>query len=454
MTIFDAFTFFNELDILEIRLTELDSVVDRFVLVEATTTHKGDPKPLFFEANKARFAKWLPKIRHVVCDLPGGSGMAAIRRRELSQRNAILQGLYGARPDDLIHISDVDEIPRRECVIHGLEDGHIAVFDQTLYYYNVNTRADDPLRWRGTRAARYADVAALSPHIIRVGMGMPDSEYPKYVLMDNGGWHLSYFGDAEHIKRKMQSFMHQELVTEDVTDLAAIAARVAAGEDAWGRTEQQRFTIGAADDLPRAVRCDPARYAAYFHPDWRPMFHEDWYNAEQAALLGDIASIAPEGGAVVEIGAWEGRSAIAIAQAIQRHGRTLHVVDHWRGNGDEAADHPAALAAAERDVWTTFVQNMEHLTAWNYTPHKQSWRDWIATWHKPIAFLHLDAAHDETSVRDCLNAVKPFLIDGAYLCGDDAYNAGVKAGVTAALGDDVQVFEGRLWVKVWKHGND
>src|SRR4051812_40271897 len=117
MTLCDCFTFYNELDILEIRLRELYDVVDRFVLVEATHTHKGDPKPLHYATNRARFASWNDKIRHIVIgDLPVGDNLAAIRRREMGQRNAILLGLMDAQDDDIVLISDVDEIPRKSAV--------------------------------------------------------------------------------------------------------------------------------------------------------------------------------------------------------------------------------------------------------------------------------------------------------------------------------------------------
>jgi beta-1,4-mannosyl-glycoprotein beta-1,4-N-acetylglucosaminyltransferase len=66
--IYDCFTFFNELDILEIRLNILKNVVDKFVLVEATRTHQGKEKPLYFSENKARYKEFEDKIIHIVID--------------------------------------------------------------------------------------------------------------------------------------------------------------------------------------------------------------------------------------------------------------------------------------------------------------------------------------------------------------------------------------------------
>ncbi len=462
--IIDACCLFNELDLLELRLSELEHVVDRFVIVEATHTHKGDPKPLHYAENVTRFHKWLDKIEHVIVgDLPKGEGLAAIRRREMTQRNAILRGIRDCKDDDIILISDCDEIPRPNLIPTELEDGIIATYMQKLYYYNLNTLA--PTRvWPGTRVCRVADARALSPHIVRNGIGQPDNIYPRYFHINNGGWHYSYFGGAEKIREKQTQFLHQELVTDHDTDPATIAARVAAGVDIWGRPGEQEFTIGPADDLPYTILRDLPDWVKHFHPDWAPTFHENWMSGGQAIYMAHLAMQSPEG-AIVEIGAWEGRSTIALAQIVAP--RIVHVVDHWRGNIDEDADHASGKTARERDVQATFAANMERCTAGNWTVHAMGWQEW-AKWMvggynskkanrktfenvitqaddiQPIAFLHLDASHDRASVRDCLTAIKPFLVDGAILCGDDAYDERVIAGVRDVF-PDAEVVGDRMW---------
>jgi beta-1,4-mannosyl-glycoprotein beta-1,4-N-acetylglucosaminyltransferase len=453
----DTFTFFQELDILEIRLTELYPVVDAFVLVEATHTHKGDEKPLYYAANRQRFARWNDKIRHIVVgDLPQGSTQAAIWRREIGQRQAIERGLVDLPDDTIVLVSDLDEIPRREIVAslaqQGMPDDAIYTFGQTLYYYNVNTSCTS-LRWNGTRATHLSNIRALTPDGVRwEGLRPRSNEYPRHAYVGDAGWHLSYFGDVKHIQQKMRSFLHQELVSDEHLDPDVIARRMSSGLDIWGREEAQRFTIGPAADLPWAMRADPLRWAAFFHPDWRPVFHEDWYSAEQAAFVAQLAQSAPQEGVCVEIGCWEGRSSACIAQSIAP--RVLHCVDHWQGNEDETNGHPATEAAGERDVLADFVLNMERLTQGNWIHYVMDWREWadyLAEQHNlPIAFLHLDASHDYDSVADCLRAVLPFCVEGAILCGDDLYSDGVYRAVHDVLGASVQDYGGRLWV--WQKG--
>ena len=112
--IYDCFTFFNELDLLEIRLNVLNDVVDKFVLVEATTTFSGTPKPLYFNENKKRFDKFASKIIHVIINdtpIQPKTIIGEYWSWEFFQRNAIVRGLVNCKETDTILISDLDEIP-------------------------------------------------------------------------------------------------------------------------------------------------------------------------------------------------------------------------------------------------------------------------------------------------------------------------------------------------------
>ena len=119
--IYDCFIFFNEIDLLDLRLNELDSVVDKFVIVESTETFSKKKKTLFFNENKERFSKFKDKIIHIIVDDspeltktssdPGGRWNI-----EHFQRNCIERGLVDCKPEDIILVSDVDEIPRKSSI--------------------------------------------------------------------------------------------------------------------------------------------------------------------------------------------------------------------------------------------------------------------------------------------------------------------------------------------------
>ena len=139
--VYDCFQFYNEFDVLEIRLAELDPLVDHFVLVEATHTHTGKPKPLHFTENRKRYERYAHKIIHVVIDdlpLDDPSHFA----RDIHQREAILRGLGGAQPDDRILFSDCDEIPkphllRKALAFRGLSHRIVAFWCEN-YFYRLN----------------------------------------------------------------------------------------------------------------------------------------------------------------------------------------------------------------------------------------------------------------------------------------------------------------------------
>ena len=134
--IYDCFTFFNELDLLEIRLNVLNDVVDRFVLVEAGQTHTGKPKRLLYEENKLRYSKFADKIIHVRIDsFPSGHDAWW---NENYQRNAIMQGLKCAKDDDIVMISDLDEIPRPELVAEYSKKAGVWSFNMISFGFYLN----------------------------------------------------------------------------------------------------------------------------------------------------------------------------------------------------------------------------------------------------------------------------------------------------------------------------
>lgn len=222
MKIIDCFTFYNELDMLKFRLEYLKDVVDAFVLVEARVTHSGKPKPLVFDAHKARFAGY--NIVHVIVDdMPGGDDAWT---RERFQRNAIDRGLQQLhlQDGDRILISDVDEIPRRELLRLPVPPG-LYCLEMQMYYFNVCTRAEQP--WYAASLV-FWELYNDNPR---------PQQYRQAgtVAIRNAGWHFSYFGTPEFISNKIQMFAHQEFNSQQYTDYAAIATRMANGADLFDR---------------------------------------------------------------------------------------------------------------------------------------------------------------------------------------------------------------------------
>lgn len=217
--IYDCFLFFNELDLLEIRLNELYSVVDKFVLVEATRTFQKEDKPLYYSENKERFKQFSDKIIHVVVDrYPGFFYKFRVPTAwdyDVYQKNQIASGLRGCRPEDVIIISDLDEIPSAEKIAEYKDRLGVRVFQQRLSYYFVNCVAVDAppanhlikregaLYWRGSVMTDYKDFKSVKDTRL-----LRDMQGPGIIQIENGGWHLSFLGGWEKVRYKLKSWAH------------------------------------------------------------------------------------------------------------------------------------------------------------------------------------------------------------------------------------------------------
>ena len=192
--------FYNEYDILELRLEVLDRYVDRFVLVESEVNHVGGPKELFFEKNKERYAKWLHKIEHVIVTADESPKDENPWSREKYQRECILRGVQDVPDGSIVMVSDVDEIPDLarvpyEKLPHVLNSVHMWMFEYSLDYLFTG----EP--WFGTVLTTAEVFKRAGPNALRDGRW-------KFPVIQWAGWHLSSFGNAEHVCNKMHTFAH------------------------------------------------------------------------------------------------------------------------------------------------------------------------------------------------------------------------------------------------------
>lgn len=169
-------------------------------------------------------------------------------------------------------------------------------------------------------------------------------------------------------------------------------------------------------------------------------FTEEWFAPEsQSALVKLYEHVRDLTGDVVEVGCWEGRSTVALANAC--HPDVVHAVDTWDGSPGEVS----WTLAHERDVAYQFAQNIEQLTAGNVRPHRVGWRDYFAEHRDPVKFCHIDAEHSYREVFDNIQTVVPLLVSGGLLCGDDVLHAPVRAAVMDTLGPECGVVASLWW---------
>lgn len=264
--------FFNEIDVLEIRLAELDPVVDVHVIAEATRTFSGDEKPLYFEREKWRFERWRDKIRYVVVDdMPAGDDAirpsalfnpsTSIRwRRENMQRQALIRGCEGMNLDDLVLLSDVDEIPAAHEVARAdgdLEMGEIWRTKLPQHVMYLNWRWHEPATIAICRFTDGGTFMRLGPQKLR------EHDAPEAPIH---GWHFSYMGGAEMIRHKIFSAAHAELARPRWVDLDRIRDRMERGHDMFGRLDRTCIWVPNSQ-LPGYVQENTKRFEHMLIPN-------------------------------------------------------------------------------------------------------------------------------------------------------------------------------------------
>lgn len=225
----DTFMFYNEFDVLELRLECLDRFVDRFVLVEAEVNHVGGPKPLFFNENKERYAKWLHKIEHVIVKADEAPKDENPWAREKYQRECILRGLVDVPDEAIVMVSDVDEIPDLtmipfEKLPHIICSVHMWMFEYSMDYLFTG----EP--WFGTVITNCELFKRAGPNQLR------DNRW-KFPCFRTSGWHLSSFGSPMHVWQKMSTYAHAKDATHVIHDQETYQKWIEGGVHIDGQTQ-------------------------------------------------------------------------------------------------------------------------------------------------------------------------------------------------------------------------
>lgn len=273
--IYDCFMFYNELDLLELRLNTLSDVVDEFVLVEGTETLQGDTKELIFKNNIDRFEEFKDSINNIVVDFP--EDLDSSWEREYYLRNSIQEGLANTSDGDTVMVSDVDEIPRPEYVQKYSDKVGTTVFGLRLYYYFFNNHVRNII-WPGTVMTGAKSLPtpqdlrdiAMNQVSLEMIMDTSFSSYPFGIqsflmglrasiatnqwvrVIPDAGWHFSYLGDVEHVIEKIETFAHTELNEPKYKDPDKIAEYMNNGEHLANEDSRTEF-VELDDTFPSYI---------------------------------------------------------------------------------------------------------------------------------------------------------------------------------------------------------
>ena len=230
MNIYDCFMYYDEDLLLDIRFNTLNKYVKKFIITEATYTHNGSKKKLNFDINN--FKKFKDKIEYIPVDEQPPNikilsendtpkekeeklilnGMA----RDYFQREKLNEGLKNLKDDDLVIVSDLDEIPNLDNVNFDKIKNNIIIFQQKMFYYKLNLLYEEFI-WDGSKAVKFKNF--VSPQWLRnikskkyafwrLDTFFSKKKYSNLYYINNGGWHFTCVRKPEDLEKKLLNFAH------------------------------------------------------------------------------------------------------------------------------------------------------------------------------------------------------------------------------------------------------
>lgn len=279
--IYDCIPFFNELDILKLRMHIMSPYVDKFVIEEAAVTFSGEPKPMIFAENRELFNEFEDKILYVaVEDSP--ADIKTTHERDKFQKNQLIRALDNCRPEDIIIFSDVDEIPNPDAlkeIIENFDPSKIYHLAQRMFYCFLNMEeisgnllsitgefsGVSKKQWLGTKVCSFG--ALPKEGIVCLREVSPDN--PASVRVADGGWHFGYMGGngetnvARRISDKVQAAAHQEY--NESRYLKEAVDRLLCGEDIFGRNAKF-IRVEIDETYPDYLRAHKEEYSYLVAP--------------------------------------------------------------------------------------------------------------------------------------------------------------------------------------------
>ena len=246
MKIFDCFMYFDEEMILDLRLNILNKYVDYFVIVESCFNHKGEKRDLCF--NIKNFKKFEKKIKYVIADYNddydiknhiGGESVI-----EKHQRNKLIDGIEHASQNDLIILSDSDEIPDLKKINEIKKNKKFIAFSQKMFMYKLNLQSLDENNWIGSKVTFKKHITSMQDLRDLKFKNYPFWRVDKYNQeIINGGWHFSFLQTPQQILTKIKSFSHGEYNKGDINE-KNIQEKILKNEDIFDRnTELKKIAI-------------------------------------------------------------------------------------------------------------------------------------------------------------------------------------------------------------------
>ncbi|MEG4851313.1 tetratricopeptide repeat protein [Microcoleus sp. B5-D4] len=355
--IYDCFPFFNEIDILKIRIEELKDVVDKFILVEATKTHSGQLKPLYFKEFIHEFAEYQDQIIHYIVD-----DMPEVQNNnrwplENYQRDCIGLALIEleCQDEDIILVSDADEIPRKDKIneaIQLLSNNDFVIFTHDLYAHNLDNLQSE--WWCGTLACKYKNLKQRTATQVRrsdAGNFASDSK-AGYInesrnfghpYIAKGGWSFTWFGTPLSNSYKIQSFAHAEVDDSDARGVEKLKYDICRPTLEFEASGEYYFDLADIEgkDVPEYLKKNIHRYRHFLKAKPTNLTQAYAVLEQKQTKLQQVIDNYNQ--------MWE---------KIVNHGDAVSVINDWRRLSDLGEESPHDF----------FLSSLKGICSWCITP--------------------------------------------------------------------------------------
>ena len=237
MAIYDCFQYFDEDHMVDLRLNILNQYVDYFVISESTKTHQGGNKKINFDIKK--FSNFKDKIKFIVADynkeIDFKKHVGGESPIEQHQRNSLIRGIEDASSEDLIILSDSDEIPDLTKLNEINKNKKFTAFSQKMFMYKMNLQNIDESNWIGSKMTKKKNITTMQN--LR---NLKFKKYPFWRIDKNnlqiikGGWHFSFLQTPKQILNKIKSFSHGEFNSNSINE-KVIEEKIIKNEDIFDR---------------------------------------------------------------------------------------------------------------------------------------------------------------------------------------------------------------------------
>jgi hypothetical protein len=452
MEIVDCFPYFNEKELLELRINLMHDYVDRFIITDADHTHKGDPKPFTCKETLKELGLVSDKIQVIEVNLPSNKRFKSAWIRERMQRDEAAKYF---NDDTIAYVSDCDEIINPEYIEYYLDMIQKIPYDiYRVPLMNLQGRGDfqvyhqngNPEEWNVPFFCIKRHFQEHTLSYIRENMFNPlcNKEQASYkhnhqnfanaFLTINGeylqyaGWHFTWMGDLFNRTQKLNSFLHWD-------EFDKVQNPEENTTDVLGR---EGFTLKKISHnlLPQKIFELP-RVKEYLLPEYKvshiyqnPEFGEDWFSYPN--LYSSMVNQFPSGSKFIEVGSWKGKSSAFMAAEIANSQKDIEFIciDTWEGS----VEHQDFKEL--KNLYDIFKSNMKPLEKY-YRSIKSKSLDAVNLFpDQSLDFVFIDASHEYEDVKNDINAWFPKVKVGGVLAGHDYYeNNDYAPGVKMAVNE-------------------